>query len=132
MGRVASEALALVWRRRIARQRRSQLSVAEFCGQEGVSAKSFYVWRKRLREAAARQAGTTDPRSGCPASELFVPLTLPLVSAAAGGLRIELPSGAVLTLPADAPTELVTAAIRAADPWHGYPDSIRVEERPSC
>jgi transposase-like protein len=119
MGRVASEELALVWRRRIARHRRSQLSVAEFCGQEGVSSKSFYVWRKRLQEAEARQAEPS-------ASSLFVPVTLPLASVSAGGLRIELPSGTVLTLPADAPAELVTTVIRAAM------SSASNEERPSC
>lgn len=123
MGRVASEALALDWKGRIARQRRSRISVAEFCSREGVSAKSFYVWRKRLREAAARQAG--------PASELFVPVALPLASAA-GGLRIELPGGAVVTLPADAPAELVTTVIRAADRWRGCPGSASTEERRSC
>jgi len=130
MGRVASEALALTWERRISRQRRSQLSVAEFCSQEGVSSKSFYVWRKRLREEEAGPTGLTtgaaDPRSGCPASKLFLPVTLPLASVPAFGLRIELPSGAVLTLPVDAPTELVTAVIRIAM------NSVRAEDRPSC
>jgi len=124
MGRVASEALALTWERRISRQRRSQLSVAEFCSQEGVSSKSFYVWRKRLREEEAGQTGLTTGAAA--ASKLFLPVTLPLASVPAFGLRIELPSGAVLTLPADAPTELVTAVIRIAM------NSVRAEDRPSC
>lgn len=110
MARRANEALALVWERRIARQRRSQRSVAEFCGQEGVSPKSFYAWRRRLQVHAA------PARSGLrgPASPLFVPVELPASPASpSSGVRIELPGGAVLVLPADASEALLTAAIRA-------------------
>jgi hypothetical protein len=52
---------------------------------------------------------------------LFVPIQL----AAACGVRLELPGGAVLTLPSDASLELVTAVIQAAL-------SIQRQERPSC
>ena len=104
MGRVADEGVALAWERRIEKQRRSRLSIAEFCGQEGVSTASFYAWRRRLRGA-----GSAEPH----ASALFVPVEWPPPAIAAGGVRIELPGGAVLSLPADAPPELVTAAIRA-------------------
>jgi hypothetical protein len=55
---------------------------------------------------------------------LFVPVELPLVGdlaagsqtggPAAGLVQIELPGGAVVTLPAEASAELVTTAIRAA------------------
>lgn len=116
MGRVANEALALAWERRIARQGRSRLSIAEFCSQEGVSAASFYAWRRRLR--GAESAG--------PPAPLFVPVDWPTPAIAAGGVRLELPGGAVLSLPADAPVELVTAAIRAVLP------SAAAEERPAC
>jgi hypothetical protein len=106
MGRAAKRGLALAWERRIKRQRRSRLSVTEFCSQEGVSSASFYAWRRRLlREESAG-----------PHSRLFVPIELPTPAIIAGGVRIELPGGAVLSLPADAPLELVTAAIRAAMP----------------
>lgn len=40
-----------VWRERIAEHERSGLSVKEFCKERGVTAWSFYSWRKRLREA---------------------------------------------------------------------------------
>ena len=36
------------WRRIVSGQPRSGLSVAAWCGEHGVSAPSFYVWRKRL------------------------------------------------------------------------------------
>ena len=100
MGRVANKALAAAWERRMAKQGRSGRSIAEFCSQEGVSPASFYAWRRRLRGVKPR-------------SSLFVPVELP-TAIAAGGVRIELPGGAVLSLPVDAPLELVTAAIRAA------------------
>lgn len=103
MGRVANEGLALSWGRRLAKQRRSGLSIAEFCSQEGISPASFYAWRRRLRrtDSVGRQ------------STLFVPVELSAPAIAASGIRIELPGGAVLSLPADASLELVTATIRA-------------------
>ena len=38
------------WRERIAGQERSSLSVRQLCGQQQITAQSFYYWRKRLRE----------------------------------------------------------------------------------
>jgi hypothetical protein len=92
------------------------VSIAEFCSQEGVSPAAFYAWRRRLRGVDA--VG--------PQATLFVPVELPTPAIAAGGVRIELPGGAVLTLPADASLELVTAAIRAALP------STAAVEQSSC
>jgi len=115
MGRVADEGLALAWERRIERQRRSRLSIAEFCSQEGVSRAAFYAWRRRLRGAD----------SVGPQSTQFVPVELQTSGIAAGGVRVELPGGAVLILPADTSVELVTAAIRAVLP-------STTAERPSC
>ncbi len=105
MGREANPGLALAWKRRLGRHSRSGLSIAEFCSQEDISPASFYSWRRRLRgaDAAERQ------------SAVFVPVELP-ASGFAAGVRIELPGGAVLSLPADAPVELVTAAFRAVMP----------------
>ena len=116
MGRVADEGVALTWERRIEKQRRSRLSIAEFCSQEGVSTASFYAWRRRLRGADA----------AVPQSPLFVPVELPTPGIAAGGVRMELPGGAVLSLPTDASVELMTAAIRAVM------TSAVAAERPSC
>jgi len=44
-----THAKAEQWRERIAEQERSGLSVKQFCQQRGLSAWSFYDWRKRLR-----------------------------------------------------------------------------------
>ena len=39
------------WRERLARWRRSGLSVREFCWREELSEPSFYVWRRRLKDS---------------------------------------------------------------------------------
>ena len=39
-----------MWRERIAEHERSALSVKEFCRARGLTAWSFYSWRKRLRD----------------------------------------------------------------------------------
>ena len=39
------------WRERIAAQERSGLTVAQFCREQELTEQSFYLWRKRLREA---------------------------------------------------------------------------------
>ena len=41
------------WRARIAEQERSGLSIKQFCKERGLTAWSFYDWRKRLRESGA-------------------------------------------------------------------------------
>lgn len=102
MGRRPNRALRSVWKQRIARQRRSRLSVAEFCRQEGCSQQSFYAWCRRLREVEHAPLR----------SSLFVPLELP-VALSARGVRIELPSGVTMTLPADASGEVLAAIVQA-------------------
>lgn len=99
MGRASSEAL---WRGRIAAQARSGLSALAFCAQEGFSPKSFYTWRRRLKPV---KSGDRSP--------LFVPVELPLESAPTGDLRIELPGGAAVVLPADALPERLATVLRA-------------------
>jgi hypothetical protein len=103
MGRAADTGLALLWEQRIRRQQRGRLSIGEFCRQEGVSPASFYAWRRRLPGAGSSET----------CSPLFVPVDLPTPVMASGGVRIELPGGMVLILPAEASPELLTAAIRA-------------------
>ena len=48
MGGVANPKLASLWRDRVERQRRSGLSILEYCRREGFSAGSFYAWKRRL------------------------------------------------------------------------------------
>jgi hypothetical protein len=87
------------WRERLARWQRANVSVAEFCRRERVSQPSFYQWRRRLRPRPSGRA----PR--------FV--ELPALPRAAAVL-VTLPSGAVVTLPAQTSADMVGAVIRAA------------------
>lgn len=57
MGRVANPKLASLWRDRVERQRRSGLSILEYCRREGFSAGSFYAWKRRLH--ASRSTAET-------------------------------------------------------------------------
>jgi hypothetical protein len=97
MGRVADGAKAALWRRRWERYRRSGQTVAEFCVREGVSVASFYYWRQRLADAAAREAlqeATPEPEDRAAPAFQAVRLTAgpaPLSIHLADGVRIELP-----------------------------------------
>lgn len=72
-----------VWRLRLQAQQASGLSIAAWCKQEGVTAWSFYAWRKRLAE----------PESCAPL--IAVPL---LGMASAPMLELQTPGGYVLRL----------------------------------
>ena len=67
------------WRGRMARFEGAQQSVAEFCRKEGVSAPSFYQWRKRL----ARRVGPAEEATG------FRPVRL----VPSAGVVVQLPGG---------------------------------------
>ena len=56
-----------IWGLRLRRQAASGLSIPEFCEREGVSAASFYAWRRRL--ATPPVTAPSDP-------PLFVPIRL--------------------------------------------------------
>ena len=49
------------WRKRVSEQGRSGQSVPEFCRERGLCAPHFYVWKKRLREAAGGRDGLGAP-----------------------------------------------------------------------
>lgn len=49
MSRTSSADRVAFWRRLIARQASSRLTVGELCRQAGVSTASFYAWRQRLK-----------------------------------------------------------------------------------
>ena len=112
MGRRTGEASAR-WRELIQGWRRSSLSVAEFCRQQDLAQASFFQWRNRLET----EAPNAEPLR-------FVQLPTP-AWAAPSFAEIRLPGGAVVAFSDRAPTELVTAAIRAAM-------QASVEEPRSC
>jgi hypothetical protein len=99
MARSVSEAL---WRGRIAAQAKSGLSALAYCSQEGFSPKSFYAWRRRLKLAKSNDR-----------PPLFVPVELAAGSLSAASVRIELPGGAAVVLPADVSQERLATVLRA-------------------
>jgi hypothetical protein len=52
MAKKASGEREQFWRDLIGRQPSSGLSIASFCDDAGVSANSFFVWKRRLRSQA--------------------------------------------------------------------------------
>ena len=46
------------WAKLIAAQRRSALTVVEFCRRRGIAKATFWYWRKRLVSAAKNESGT--------------------------------------------------------------------------
>lgn len=110
MGRKQSQSAESVWRDRLARFRKSNLTVAEFCRQEGVSDPSFYQWRKRLEPGQARSKQlrrSSAPKAGQPP---FVPVRVPSSALA----EIEFPNGVRIRLPATN-AEALRAAILAGN-----------------
>jgi putative transposase len=77
-----------LWRDRFRRYAKSAHSVEDFCRGEGVSAATFYHWRKKLVRAPGRRPlGKRDA---------FRPV---MVTPAVAGLSVRLPGGAELEVP---------------------------------
>jgi hypothetical protein len=107
LGRPADPALLERWRQRLLRFDRSDLSVVAFCAHEGISAPSFYGWRKRLRpQQAARSTQTTAdlPR--------LVPIHLTTPTTPATPVELLLPGGVLLRLPAGCDLNFVRSLVQ--------------------
>jgi hypothetical protein len=87
---MASGGAGAVWRERLRRYERSGLTVTRFCEREGVSAPSFYQWRKRLASRPAAPGGQSAPA--------FRQL---LLGPSGGVMSVELAGGARIQLPAE-------------------------------
>ena len=126
----------------IGRQPASGLSIAQFCKQTGVSANSFFVWKRRLRPQNG-QANRGEPRSR---SNVFVkrsPSNSPAAAARplvpvrlladpdrfraldAAVFEVEWPNGLVLRVPAECNGRAVRDVVKALAP-------LLVGERASC
>jgi transposase-like protein len=65
------------WRRRIAEQERSGVSVRQFCNERGLAEHCFYAWRKRLRgQGLVRFALVERGTAPVPATEASLELLL--------------------------------------------------------
>lgn len=117
MARSLSPAKADEWQQRLARFPQSQLTIAAFCRQEGVSAPSSYFWRKRLAlSSPAKHKGLEAPAG-------FQPVRLlPSV-----GVNVELPGGTQLVVPT---TD--TESLRLVIEILARIDADRISEGRSC
>ena len=111
MARKVNQALRDEWRKRIEQQQHSGATVAEFCQREGVSAATFYAWKRKLQTKRSPQTKKMPPHqkkgtrthgqgesSATPANVPFV--QLPLSSPAASPwIEVVLAEGTVVRLP---------------------------------
>jgi hypothetical protein len=74
------------WRERLAAQKRSGLSVKQFCKEQGLTEYSFYAWRKRLRGAGPVRFALVE--RGAVRQALATEASLELVLATGERLRI--------------------------------------------
>lgn len=74
-----------LWRKIVAGQPRSGMSVHAWCGEHGVSAPSFYVWRQKLAKLDARRKSRRPQL-------LPVEIISPAAAESASVLEIELPN----------------------------------------
>src|SRR5262249_25174824 len=84
-GRRPDPALEDLWRQRLLRFERSGLSAVAFCAKEGVSAPSFYAWRRRLQLPAPQAARLVPVR--------LLRAAAPVEVVLAGGLVLRLTPG---------------------------------------
>ena len=103
----------LAWRDRLARFDNSNLTVKQFCRQEGVSDPSFYQWRKRLKRD---QPGTKAGRNSSASSNAikpFVPVSVPGAMVA----EVEFPNGVRVRVPATNAEALRAAITVGQEVW---------------
>ena len=89
MARSLTDRKAQEWRQRFFRFEKSRQSIAAFCREEGISAPSFYLWRKRLAATPIARPGATPAPAG------FRPVRL----LPAASLTVHLPGGVQLVVP---------------------------------
>lgn len=122
------------WRDLIGRQPGSGLSITAFCDQAGVSANSFFVWKRRLRSHVRdskrrpasrrrlnRSASSPRPSGHSPKASPLVPVRLvtdPVHRKAlnAGAIEVEWPDGVVLRVPAGCDPNAVHDLMKALAP----------------
>ena len=125
MGRRIDERLWGEWRARLARYRQWGGSIGQFCEREGVTAATFYQWRRKLDEGSAevsrqrRPMVETAPQFLAVRIEQAEPVELELPN----GVKVRVPVGAGRTLEA-----VLAAAARCAAP----PDGIAPTEAATC
>lgn len=83
MGRARNAALWELWRRRLREFEQAETTVDDFCTRLGVSAATFYQWRRKLRHATSAPLHFLPVEiSGSAQVEVLLP----------GGARVSIPS----------------------------------------
>lgn len=107
------------WESRLARWRKSGLTVRQFCLSEGVSEPSFFQWRKRLAGGITPPSNSEPVGAGVRPVARFLPLELIGSSPTDDrAVEIRLPTGVVLRVPAgvdDARLRLIVQLMRGED-----------------
>jgi hypothetical protein len=82
MSRISKTERIKLWLERLDRQRSSGESIARFCADEGISAPSFYQWKRRLTPsiASAGKAQTTRRPNSKPTGSAKTALSKPAFS----------------------------------------------------
>lgn len=115
MARKKSREKETWWRGIVRRQELSDLSIRDFCAEEGISEPSFYAWRKKLRQRPDDDVETRRSSRREQVSDdapLFVPLKL--VDAAAM-LEIVHPLGYRIQVTGDVNREALRQVIETLD-----------------
>jgi len=117
------------WQNNIGQQRRSGLSIREFCRQHGLTEPSFYAWRgelNRRRTARAEKSRTHAAKSNRVnadgdrtrfASVRLVPDNVAALNIATAlqfaAIELVLPNGVLVRMPANAEPAIVAALLNA-------------------
>jgi hypothetical protein len=93
-----------LWRRRMREFERGAETVAAFCGRLGVSAATFYLWRRRVVGPPDETSGPKSPRRDAPQSgQARVPplsfLPVEITGQAPSVIEVLLTSGARVLVP---------------------------------
>lgn len=106
-----SQAKERIWRQHVERQRRSKLTVRDFCTEAGISEPSFYAWRRELaqRDSETGQLARSKPKAPrltASPTPRFLPVTI--APPVASRVEVVLPSGLLIRVLAQDTTALRT------------------------
>ena len=114
------------WKHRLRRYVRTELTVAEFCRQEGISVSALYQWQRRL--AGLPNGNTSEEKTSVVPSEAAAsirPAAFRAIEVSpalnSGSATIRLPGGVVIELPDDSAALkwLLGRACRTTPPGKG-------------
>ena len=89
-----------IWRERLQRFDQSRSTIAAFCQAEGVSAASFYHWRRILGRPTRSSATDAADRSVRQPTVLAKQTFVPVQVVGAATIEVDLPHGVRLAVPA--------------------------------